>query len=191
MRARVAILLVACALALSGCTLVPTNGNPVDLTRSQVKFELLDPTIPGTNGATVHFATQPVYVVDATGHLTPSSRIVPSPPNLEAVLRELALGPTLIESSAGFTTALPRDLVILQATIRADVATVALAKPLSALSPAEEILAVGQLVFTARAVGASAGMEVTVGGVPEHLRLPGGGTKVLVTEKDYASLLNP
>ncbi len=191
MRARVALFLVLGALALSGCTLVPTNGNPVNLRRTQVKFELLDPTIPGTNGATVKFVTQPVYVVDATGHLTSSSRIVPSPPKLDDVLRELALGPTLIESSVGFTTALPRDLVILQATIRDHVATIALAKPLSNLSPAEEVLAVGQLVFTAHAVGAAAGMEVTVGGVPEPLRLPGGGTKLKVTEEDYASLLNP
>ena len=163
----------------------------MNLRRTQVKFELLDPTIPGTNGATVKFVTQPVYVVDATGHLTSSSRIVPSPPKLDDVLRELALGPTLIESSVGFTTALPRDLVILQATIRDHVATIALAKPLSNLSPAEEVLAVGQLVFTAHAVGAAAGMEVTVGGVPEPLRLPGGGTKLKVTEEDYASLLNP
>ena len=80
MRARVVLALVLCALALSGCTLVPTSGNPVDLRRTQVKFGLLDPTIPGTNGATVHFVTQPVYVVDATGHLTPSSRIVPPRP---------------------------------------------------------------------------------------------------------------
>jgi hypothetical protein len=188
-RARAAVLLLGASLALAGCTLVPTGGSPVVV--AKVPFELLAPTIPGTNGARVQFVTQPVYVVDATGHLTPSSRIVPSPPTLDSVLRELVLGPTAIESSAGFTSALPRDLVILQATIRGNVGVIALAKPLSALSRSQEILAVGQLVFTAHAVGATAGVEVTVGGVPEKLRLPAGTTRVRVSEADYASLLNP
>jgi len=179
-------------VALAGCTLVPTASSPIKLSHGAVKFGLLDPTIPGTNGARVIFETQPVYVVDATGHLTPSSRIVPSPPTLDSVLRQLVLGPTLIESSAGYTSALPHDLVILQATInKRGLGTIALAKPLSTLTPAEEVLAVGQLVYTARTVGATAGIEVTVGGVPEKLLLPGGGTAVKVTEADYASLLNP
>jgi Sporulation and spore germination len=192
MRPRALIALLGAAMALAGCTLVPTASAPVKLSHGAVKFGLLDPTIPGTNGARVIFETQPVYVVDATGHLTPSSRIVPSPPTLDSVLRELVLGPTLIESSAGYTSALPHDLVILQATInKRGLGTIALAKPLSTLTPAEEVLAVGQLVYTARSVGATAGIEVTVGGVPEKLRLPGGGTAVKVTEADYASLLNP
>lgn len=192
MKIRATIGLVGTALLLAGCTLVPTGSSPIVLPHKAVNFGLLDPTIPGTNGGRVVFVTQPVYVVDATGHLTPSSRIVPSPPNLDSVLRQLVLGPTLIESSAGYTSALPHDLVILQATINKNgLGTIALAKPLSLLTPAEEVLAVGQLVFTARAVGATSGIEVTVGGVPERLRLPAGGTRVKVTETDYASLLNP
>ncbi len=192
MRLRVVIGLLGAAMALAGCTLVPTGDTPIVLPHRAVQFELLSPTIPGTNGARVVFVTQPVYVVDATGHLTPSSRIVPSPPNLESVLRQLVLGPTLIESSAGYSSALPRDLVILQASInRNGLGTIAIARPLSTLSPAQEVLAVGQLVFTAHAVGASSGIEVTVGGVPQRLRLPDGSTRVQVNEADYSSLLNP
>jgi hypothetical protein len=192
MRPRAGVLLLGAAMLLSGCTLVPTGDTPIVLPHRAVKFELLAPTIPGTNGARVVFVTQPVYVVDATGYLTPSSRIVPSPPNLGSVLRQLVLGPTLIESSAGYSSALPRDLVILQASIDANgLGTIAVAGPLSTLSPAQEVLAVGQLVFTAHAVGATSGIEVTVGGVPQRLRLPNGATRVQVTEADYASLLNP
>jgi hypothetical protein len=192
MRIRAAILVLGAAMLLAGCTLVPTGDTPIVLPHRAVKFELLNPTIPGTNGARVVFVTRPVYVVDATGHLTPSSRIVPSPPNLDSVLRQLVLGPTLIESSAGYSSALPRDLVILQASInRNGLGTIALARPLSTLSPAQEVLAVGQLVYTANAVGATAGIEVTVGGVPQKLRLPDGSTRVRVTEADYGSLLNP
>ncbi|MDE3064343.1 MAG: GerMN domain-containing protein [Acidobacteriota bacterium] len=192
MRGRAVAGLLVASILLSGCTLVATSDSPVVLSHRAVKFGLLDPTIPNTNGARVRFVTQPVYVVDATGHLTASSRIVPSPPDLDSVLRQLDLGPTLIESSAGYTSALPRDLVILQATISSKgLGTIALAKPLSTLTPAEEVLAVGQLVFTAHAVGATRGIEVTVGGVPEALLLPDGHTRTRVTEADYQSLLNP
>jgi len=177
--------------ALAGCTLVPTGDSPVALSHTRVPFGLLAPTIPGTNGAQVRFITQPVYVVDATGHLAPSSRIVPSPPSLDTVLHELVLGPTAIEASAGYTSALPTDLVILAASVKAGVAQVALAKPLSTLSRRREVLALGQLVFTAHAVGASSGLEVTVGGVIEPLLLPDGKSRTRVTEADYQSLLNP
>ncbi|MFI5036444.1 MAG: GerMN domain-containing protein [Acidimicrobiales bacterium] len=189
---RRALLVLAAALALSGCTLVPTSTSPVKIAPKAVRFGLLDPTIPGTNGGRVRFETKPVYVVDATGHLTPSSRIVPSPATLDSLLHQLLVGPTAIELSLGYTSALPHDLVILQATVSdAGLATIALARPLADLSPAQEVLAVGQLVFTARAVGATAGLEVTVGGVPERLRLPDGATRVRVTDALFASLLNP
>jgi len=189
-RARVVLALVICALALSGCTLVPTNGNPVDLKRTQVKFGLLDPTIPGTNGATVHFVTQPVYVVDATGHLTPSSRIVPSPPALATVIEQLLLGPSAIEKSAGYSSALPKSLALLSAGVRREVGTIDFATSLDALSRSQRLLAVGQLVLTAYDVGATRGVVIKVAGVVQHIELPNGTTTTLATARDFESLLN-
>ncbi|MGH9019753.1 MAG: GerMN domain-containing protein [Acidimicrobiales bacterium] len=187
-----ALALIGAALALSGCTLVTTGSTPAVVQRSDVPFGLLKATIPGTNGGRVRFVTQPIYVVDATGHhLAPTSRIVPSPPTLDSVLHELILGPTAIEASAGYTSAVPKDLVILQATLKHGVAVVALAKPLSSLSRTTEVLALGQLVFTARAVGAVNGVQVTVAGIPEKLLLPSGATTVTATGADERSLLNP
>lgn len=192
MRARAAALLLLASVALAGCTLVPTGSSPVQVSRRDVPFELLHPTIPGTPGLKVSFVTQPVWVVDATGqHLAPSSRIVPSPPTLEAVLKELLLGPTTVEGLVGYTSALPKGLVLLAATIKRGVGTIALSKPLSTLSRETEVLAVGQLTFTAHSVGAIDGIEVTVGGVPERLPLPDGTSATRVTDTDEASLLNP
>jgi len=71
--------LLAGALAMSGCTLVPTSDKLVIIRDGNVHLGLLNKTIPGTNGAQVRFVIQPVYIVDASNHLAPSSRIVPSP----------------------------------------------------------------------------------------------------------------
>ncbi|HTB09527.1 MAG TPA: GerMN domain-containing protein, partial [Acidimicrobiales bacterium] len=117
MRRRVVPLLLLGALVLSGCTLVTPNSAPIRIPNKNVPFSLLSPTIPGTNHARVRFITQPVYIVDASGHLAPSSRIVPSPPALATVVEQLLLGPTQIETSAGYTSALPKSLVVISANV--------------------------------------------------------------------------
>jgi Sporulation and spore germination len=188
---RTVIGLAAGAVALSGCSLIATSSSPQVLNPHPVPFGLLGKTIPGTVNGRVRFITQPVYIVDATGHLSQVSRIVPSPPTLASVLRQLVLGPTDIETLTGFTSALPKDTIVYQAFVKAHVGYIDLARPLSSLAHGPEVLAIGQLVFTAHYVGATRGIEVQVGGVAQPLLLPNGDTKTLVTEADYQSLLNP
>ena len=183
--------LVIGALALSGCTLVPTSNRPVVINRGFVGYELFSRTIPGTINGRVQFVTQPVYIVDATGHLTRLSRIVPSPPTLDSILHELVIGPTTNESLIGYTSSLPKGLVILQATIKNNVGYVDLARPLNTLAHGQEVLALGQLVYTAHAVGAIDGLEILVAGVAQPLLLPNGRRAKLITDANYASLLNP
>jgi len=178
------------AVALSSCTLVPTATRPADISKSHVPFGLMGKTIPGTNNGRIRFKTQPVYIVDATGHLTPSSRIVPSPPVLASVLRQLVLGPTKIESQNGYTSALPRSLVILSASIKDGIGYIDLATSLAKLTRAKEVLAVGQLVLTAHNVGASRGIEITIGGTAVLSPLPNGRQRRLVTPADVQKLLN-
>ncbi len=189
-RLRLVIALALGAVALSSCTLVPTAKHPADISPTHVPFGLLGKTIPGTNNGHVRFKTQPVYIVDVTGHLSPSSRIVPSPPVLASVLRQLVLGPTKFESQAGYTSALPRSLVILSASIKDGIGYIDLASSLSRLSRSEEVLAVGQLVLTAHNVGASRGIEITIGGTAVLAPLPDGHQRRLVTPADVQSLLN-
>lgn len=178
------------AVLLSGCSLVPTASRPELIGRSHVGLGLLGKNIPGTNNGRVRFSTQPVYIVDPTGHLGAASRIVPSPPVLASVLRQLVLGPTNIESGDGYSSALPRNLIVLSASIRDGIGYVDLASSLDTLPRAKEVLAVGQLVLTAHQVGATKGIEITVGGVAALSPLPGGQKRTLVTPVDFQSLLN-
>jgi hypothetical protein len=195
-RVRVLLGVLIGALALAGCSLVPTASSPQLIGHKHVPFGLLGKTIPGTKNGRVRFISQPVYIVDATGHLAPSSRIVPSPPVLESVLRQLIIGPTKIESFAGYTSALPKNLVLLSASFRGRIGYIDLASTLSKTSRSQEVLAVGQLVLTAHDVGVTLGIdvkgiEITVAGVTQSSPLPDGHSGIFVTTRDFRRLLNP
>ena len=189
-RVRPVLGLILASVLLSSCTLVPTSKAPSRINPALVPLGLLSKTIPGTASGHVIFITQPVYIVDATGHLAPSSRIVPSPPTLSSVLRELILGPTDIEVATGYTSALPNNLVVTQATIDHGVGIIDLTRSLATIPRQQLILAVGQLTLTAFGVGAIHGIRITVDGVPEKLPLPNGTTSTLITVNDFQSLRN-
>lgn len=183
------LFVLAGALLLSGCTLVPTTESPSTIPK--VGFELLSPTIPGTNNGKVRFITEPVYFIDAIGHLAPSSRLVASPATLESVLGELVIGPTTIEGFAGYTSALPKKFILVSATLSDKIGILDVATPLSALSRQDQILALGQLVLSAYDAGATGGVEVTVAGSPVRSLLPDGTRSLIATRGDFSSLLNP
>jgi hypothetical protein len=188
---RASLLVALGALALAGCTLVAPNAAPQRIEPSKLHaFGLLNKTIPGTNGARVRFITQPIYNIDITGHLAPTSRIVPAPPALATVIGQLLLGPSAIEKSAGYTSDLPTSLVLLSAHVRRDVGTINLATSLDVLSRHERILAVGQLVLTASLAGATRGVVIEVAGVIQRVLLPNGTTTTVATPADFESLLN-
>jgi hypothetical protein len=179
------------ALVLSSCTLISPNATPQSIPRTFSKsLGLLNKTIPGTNHARVRFITQPVYIVDATRHLAPSSRIVPSPPGLSTVIQQLLLGPSAIEKSAGYSSALPKNEVLVSAELRAKVGNINFAEALNSLSRTQQLLAVGELVLTAYDVGATAGVVIKVAGVTQLLLMPNGQSATLVTKKNFEVLLN-
>jgi hypothetical protein len=195
-RLRILIALFLGAFALAGCTLVPTASSPQLIGHKHVPFGLLGKTIPGTKNGRVRFISQIVYIVDATGHLSASSRIVPAPPVLESVLRQLIIGPTKIESFAGYTSELPKNLVLLSASFRSGIGYIDLASSLSKLPRSQEVLAIGQLVLTAHDVGLTLdikvrGIEFTVAGVTQSSPLPNGHNANFVKKQDFQSLLNP
>lgn len=188
-RVRVILLVFCGALVLAGCTLVPTTNTPSTIAKPG--FQLLSPTIPGTNKGKVTFVNQPVYFIDATGHLSPSSRIVATPVSLDAVLSELLLGPTSIERFAGYSSDLPKGFVLVGATLRNKLGIIDIATPLSSLSAKHQVLALGQLVLSAYDAGATAGVEITVAGSPRDSLLPNGTRQLVVTHADFASFLYP
>jgi len=194
-RVRILVGLILGALALAGCTLVPTASSPQIIGKSHVPFGLLDKTIPGIKNGRVRFISQPVFLVDATGHLSASSRIVPAPPVLESVLRQLVIGPTKFESLGGYTSDLPKSLIVLSASFRSGIGYIDLASTLAKMDHHQEILAVGQLVWTSHDVGITLGIhvkgiEILVAGVAQQSPLPGGHLANLVTTQDFQSLLN-
>ncbi len=191
MRRRAAVAAVAgAAIALAGCTLVPTAKEPTAIAPHAVPLGLLGHSIPGTNNGHVVFITQPVYIVDATGHLVPSSRIVPRPPTLLSVLRELDLGPTAIETEGGYTSDLPADLTILQAVIVHHLGYIDLAQSFSGLHRHRIEMIMGQLTLTAFWVGATSGVKILVNGNPLRVPRPSGPPVLVATVRDYQSLLN-
>ncbi len=54
----------------------------------------------------------------------------------------------------------------------------------------DQILAVGELVFTATDAGASKGIVVKVAGVNQNLLLPSGHRAALVSANDFKALLS-
>ncbi|HEV7958390.1 MAG TPA: GerMN domain-containing protein [Acidimicrobiales bacterium] len=182
------IAVLSAGVALSGCTLVGTT-TPVRIT-TQIPFGLPNKTIPGTNGARVRFVTQPVYFIDATDNLAPSSRIVTYPPALDTVISQLILGPTDIERSAGYSSDLPKKLVLLSAKVHGEVGYVNFATPLSSLPREEQVLAVGQLVLTAYYSSATQGIVIKVAGVTQHVLTPNGTRTTLATPRAFESLLD-
>jgi hypothetical protein len=182
--------LLVSSLALSCCTLVPTSNKLVLIGRDHVYLGLLNKTIPGTNGDRVRFVVQPVYIVDASGHLAPSSRIVASPPTLNSVLGQLILGPTAIEKSAGYSSALPPGIVVLQANVKNDIAFIDLSKSLSGLTRRQQMLAVGQLMLSVHDVDSTIRMQISVAGVVQMSLLANGKRVKTVTVAQCQSLLN-
>jgi hypothetical protein len=181
--------LVVGSIVLSGCSLIPASTKPVAI--KKVPFGLLGRTIPGTNNGRVRFTGQPIYIVDAAGHLSSLSRIVTAPAGLTSVLDQLIIGPTKIEKYAGYASDLPSKLLILQATVKGKIGYIDLSKSLTALAGEKELLAIGQLVFTAFYAGATNGIEISVAGVPQRSLLPDHTSLTLVTVKDCESLLEP
>jgi hypothetical protein len=190
-RIRTFLWLILSAVVLSSCTLIPTSAKPVAIPVSQGLSGLLGRTIPGTSNGRVRFITQPVYIVDATGHLAPSSRIVTAPVSLTSVLDQDIVGPTKIERSAGYTSDLPSGLLVLQATVKNKVAYIDVSESLATLSRSKEVLAVGQLVFTAYYAGATNGIEISVAGTVRKSLLPNHTLVAIATAKDCEILLEP
>ena len=106
------------------------------------------------------------------------------------MLQELVLGPTAIETSTGYSSALPRKIVIVDATVKDKIGYLDIATPLSTLSQNRQVLAAGQLVLTAEDVGATNGVQISVEGVIQDVLLPDGKKLRLVTTEDFSTLLN-
>lgn len=184
------IAILGAALALSACTYIGPNSAPIPVVKHDVGYGLMHRYIPGTVRGRVRFVTQPIYLLDASDHLVPSSRIVPSPIRLVSVLQQLDLGPSAIERSAGYSSALPPNVVIISANIRHGVAFINFGTRISALPLAQLLRAEGQLVLTATAAGATRGVIIEVAESRQVLPIPNGKKVSYLTSGEFQSMLN-
>ncbi|HQU00516.1 MAG TPA: GerMN domain-containing protein [Acidimicrobiales bacterium] len=178
------------ALALSACTYIGPNRAPVPVNKHDVGYGLMHRYVPGTVRGRVRFVTQPIYLLDASNHLVPSSRIVPSPVRLISVLQQLDLGPSLIERSAGYSSALPRNLVLISAALRHGVAVINFGTRIDTLPLAVLLRAEGQLVLTSTAAGATRGVIIEVAETRQRLPIPSGKKVSYLTSGEFQSMLN-
>jgi hypothetical protein len=187
-RVRRAGVVLASALALSGCTLVSTSSAPTLVDGNSVPLGLLSPTIPFTDYARVLFVSRDIYLVNKAQLVVPVSRLVTSPPSLFDVLHYVPVGPTVSEQLAGTTTQVPSALVVNQATILNGIALVDVSAQLAQIPPVARRIAVAQFLFTAVAMGATKGIELSINQTPFFLTLATGARVALVTPAELAYL---
>ena len=182
--------LFASALALSGCTLVSTSSSPTLVGSNDVPLGLLEPTIPFTVDARVLWVTRDVYMVNRAQKVVPVKRLMTSPPTLSEVLYYFVLGPTVKEQSQGITTQVPdaAAMVVNSARIHNGVAHVDISYDLKKIPPVGRRIAVAQFLFTAEAMGAAKGIEISINQTPFSLQLANGNFVTLITPPDLAYL---
>lgn len=146
---RLTVLVIA--IALAGCG-VPTDEGPRTLDSSNVPFHLLAPTaepttttVPGLFTATARIT---IYLADADGFLTATSREVAAPPSISRVITALLAGPSG-EEADHLHSAITADTRLLEVKGPSDgLVTVDLSDDMLDITGRQQILALAQVVFT-------------------------------------------
>ena len=183
-RVVVALLLLA---ALTACG-VPTHGSASKVKSKDVPFGLLrkqgGSSASGDSGheeALVYFAKN--------GRLVASSRRLAPPVTVQSVLRALDRGPNQVEIAAGLRSALPDQDPVSRISLSSGTARVDLARPFTALSSGDQIVALGQLVYTLTArPGVGLVRFTLLGRTTEVPRADGSLTAARVSRDDYLAI---
>jgi spore germination protein GerM len=144
-------LAVACLL-LAGCG-VPTDDKPQVIDGNDVPFQLLAPTTESTTttvlpSGSAGLARVVVYLADTDGHLAAARREVEAPVTPAKVVRALLQGPTPDEASK-LHTAITSETKLLDVDGPTDgLVTVDLSAHLLDITGRQQILALGQVVYT-------------------------------------------
>lgn len=180
-RARPVVLLLTLAALTAGCALGP-QGEPVALSSTPGDGR---PTHQQTGAATVKVSVR-VYLVH-NGTLVQVRRSAPlRNTHLETVLGALFEPLHFAERNEGLRTALPRGDQAVKVHVKDHLATLKLPPGFDGLAVSEQILAVGQLVFTISANSAAFRIEFTDG--KKQIPVPDGSGRLVdrpVTRTDY------
>jgi hypothetical protein len=180
---------IACALLLGACG-VSTDDAPRALPRGDVPFDLLEPSTTVVRSTTpVAVTTEvPVYLV-AGPRLSVVRRLVESPPSLFRAIESLLAGPTAEEAGSGLRSAIANQTRLLSVRVQSGVATIDLSGEFTAIGGQEQILALGQLVYTATAAQGVFGVKLSLDSRPVEVpRGDGTLTPEALGPEDYAGL---
>jgi spore germination protein GerM len=172
-----ALAVVPLAVFAAGCA-IPTQGSPSAIAASRVPFHLLDPHPPTTTTTTQPKPSSYVGVkvfflnANALDALTPTDRLVSAQAPLTAIIAALVSGPTIGDSAAGLTTAIPSDVIVLSAATTApNVVTVNFNATFGQITGTATEQAVAQVVSTVvNEVGFGTGVIFEIAG--QHINVP-------------------
>lgn len=148
---RLVVLAVAvAALLLSGCA-IPTQSTPSAIPNSHVPGGLLDHQLPTTTTTQPKASVQvKIYLLNANHRLVPVTRVVQIPAPLKSVITSLLGGPSRTEEASRITTAIPSNVVVLDASESKNppLVTVNFNEAFGQITGSFTELAVAQVVFT-------------------------------------------
>jgi len=181
-----AAFVVLAAVGAAACG-VPNDESANKLPTKDVPFGLLDqeagsnnPNDSGQEEALVYFAKN--------GRLVASSRRLKPPVSARSLVNSLSRGPTQVEIAAGLRSALPDDAVR-RVSISSGTARVDLARPFTELSSSDQIIALGQLVYTLTGQPGVGLVRFTLLDQPTEVpRADGSLTPGRVSRDDYAAI---
>jgi len=183
-------------LTLSGCG-VPTSGEPTTIPASDVPYGLASPTPSAPSGATAEtmLVEAGIYLVTTEDVLVPRGRELPTgklAERLDALLGQLAMGPSAQELADELSTALPPEIELRVGDITGGTVTVDIAGPVDAPTGSETRLAVGQIVLTATSLPEVRAVLLTREGEPIEAPLPDGElSSDPLTADQFTSFLIP
>jgi len=167
-----AVVLLGAAIVLGACG-VPTGGGPHAISRSQVPFRLLTTAPPTTTTTAPALDDVPVtvfFVSQPDEHLVPAQRAVPTSFSLRTVVDALLTGPTTVERTEGFHSALSPGVKLLRTkparpTPSASIVTLDFNQAFGQISGTQQVLAVAQIVYTVTAeLGTGVGVQFQIDG---------------------------
>jgi hypothetical protein len=183
-------------LGLAGCG-VPTSGDPTTIPSSEIPYGLAEPEPSDPTDATLQadVAGTAIYLLGPDKVLVPRGRDLPPAPlidRVEALLRELAAGPTAPELADKLSTALPPEVLLDISEVTDGTATIDIGGPVEAPSGADTRVAVAQIVLTATSIPQVHAVRLMREGELIDAPLPDGElTSAPLTADDYASYLTP
>jgi spore germination protein GerM len=158
-RLAAAALVLTIVVGLAACG-VSSQHTATRIESDDVPFGLLDDET--TTTAVDAGRTTSVYLL-SKDRLVPVDRSVPDDATLEDLLDQVITGPTEVEQSLGITTAVPAGTVASVDTSRG-IAEVDLTSSFGDIRSGEQILALGQIVYTLTGQPGIGGVQFTVEG---------------------------